>query len=130
MFFFHEFILFLLVNSKDAGDGSICVTIDQSGQKLKPDIKLNDKDARIYEVFFTPENEQTCKVEIEYTDGSDSFIYGDAFEVAVKAANFIITPSPINPVQINYKCVFRGINISIALNLLLVQFSFHFSSNS
>ena len=75
---------------------------------MKPDIKLNDKDARIYDVSFIPDNEHTCKVEIEFTDGSDNFIYGDAFEVAVKAANFIITPSPINPVQINYKCVFRG----------------------
>ena len=101
-----------LVHSNDVGDGSICVTIDQNGLKLKPEVKLNDKDSRIYDVSFTPENESTCKIEIEFTDTAENFIYGDAFEVVVKAANFIITPSPIIPVQINYKCVFRGIIIN------------------
>jgi hypothetical protein len=100
--------LFFKVNSKDVGEGSICVTIDQNGEKLKPDVKVNDKDGRIYDVCFTPENDSQCRVEIEFTDNSDNFIYGDAFDVVVKAANFIISPSPINPVQINYQCVFRG----------------------
>lgn len=72
-------------------------------------MKINDKDPKIYDISFIPESNTPCKIEIEFTDGADNFIYGDAFEINVRPADFIIIPFPINPVQINQKCTFRGI---------------------
>jgi hypothetical protein len=84
------------------------VTIDQNGQKLKPEIRTNEHDAQIYDISFVPETESTCRIEIEYCDSSENIIYGDTFDVSVKQGDFIIIPFPLDPAQINQQSTFKS----------------------
>ncbi len=96
------------MNSKDAVEGSISVTIDQNGQKLKPEIRNNENDSQVYDISFVPETDSICRIEIEYCDTSENIIYGDSFDVSVKQGDFILIPFPLEPAQINQQSTFKS----------------------
>jgi hypothetical protein len=52
-----------------------------------------------------PENECDCKIEIEFIDiSTQTLLYGDSFDLQVKAADYLIIPYPLNPVQVKESC--------------------------
>jgi hypothetical protein len=106
------------VNSKDAVEGSISVTIDQNGNKLKPEIRTNDNDPQVYDISFTPEIDANCRIEIEYCDTAENFIYGDTFDVSVKQGDFLIIPFPLEPAQINQQSTFKSKKPYFKLNFI------------